>query len=93
MRIFSVIDQKAEAYLQPFFAPNAAVAIRVCTAACEDEGHTFRRHSEDFVLFEVGGFDEQTGELQPESPPRVICRILDLIPKTPPQLTIPQGGE
>lgn len=67
--IFSVYDSKAEAYLPPFYAHNAAVARRTMEQAVTDPNHNFRRYAEDYTLFEVGQFDDSTGnfiDLQPK---------------------------
>jgi len=63
--ICSVYDSKAAAYLQPFFAPTRAVAIRSFAAACLQEDHQFRRHAEDYTLFCLAEFDEFTGQVFP----------------------------
>lgn len=63
MRMFTIYDSKAEAYHQPFYSRTEAEAVRSCSQAVQEEGHQFNLHAEDFVLFEIGNFDEQTGEL------------------------------
>lgn len=78
MRVFSIHDAKAEAYLQPFFAPNEGVALRYVETACNDLEHEFHRHSEDYTLHEIGGWDEETGELDP-CLLRVVARLFDLV--------------
>lgn len=78
MRIYTVHDSKAEAYLQPFFAANDAVAMRYLETAANDSGHEFARHAEDYTLFEIGGFDETTGNMDPVHP-RSVTKIIDLI--------------
>ncbi len=63
MKIFSVYDDKADAYTQPFFATTAGVAIRQFQQAANEEGHQFNRHAADYTLFELGEFDEHTGAI------------------------------
>lgn len=63
LMIFSVYDSKAEAYLQPFFCTNRAVAIRNFGSAVVDQKSLFFAHPEDYSLFELGSFSEHTGEL------------------------------
>jgi len=62
-KVFSVYDSKAKAWLPPFVSPNAAVAIRSFEAAANTAQHEFHRFAADFVLFEVGAWDESRGEL------------------------------
>lgn len=62
-RIFSVFDEKAEAFLQPLFMQTRGLAIRSFQAAVNDPGHTFSKYSADFVMYEIGTFDDVTGEV------------------------------
>lgn len=62
MRIFTIYDSKAEAYHQPFYSRTEGEAVRSCEQAANTEGQ-FSTYAEDFILFEIGNFDEMTGEL------------------------------
>lgn len=77
MRIYTIRDSKAEAYLQPFFATTDGVALRYITSALDDPDHEFTKHIEDYILFLIGQFDEETGELDP-IPPLVVGKLIDL---------------
>lgn len=61
MVVFSVFDSKAEAYLQPFFSHNRAVALRSFMSAVSDERHDFHRYAGDYTLFEIGCWDDHRG--------------------------------
>lgn len=61
VKVFSVYDSKAQAYLQPFHCINAAVASRMIADACQEPNHNFNRHAADYTLFELGDFDDLTG--------------------------------
>lgn len=65
MKIFSIFDSKAEAYLQPFFSPNSGTAIRSFSDAAKQEDSNFFKHSADFTLFVLGDFNEHTGVIVP----------------------------
>jgi len=64
LNLYTVFDEKAAAYLQPFFAPTDGVAIRNFTAAIADTEHSFARHAEDYTLWLVGTFDQADGSLE-----------------------------
>lgn len=64
LKVFSVFDSKAKAYLQPFQAVNSAVALRSFEAAVNDERHDFHRFASDYTLFELGYFDDSTGMIE-----------------------------
>jgi len=61
LKVFSVYDSKAEAYLQPFFCVNRAVGIRNFSAAAGDPSSGFCRHAADYTLFEIGDFNPVSG--------------------------------
>lgn len=63
--VFSMYDSKAEAYMQPFFAPTEASAVRSLVATMQNRQHDFFRFAEDFQLFVVGTWDQTAGELAP----------------------------
>lgn len=63
--IFSVYDQKAEAYLPPFVLHNEGMAGRVFADCCNNPEHNFGKHPEDYSLFRLGTFDDEKGELEP----------------------------
>ncbi len=67
LTIYSVWDSKADAYIQPFFASNDAVAIRMFQTAAHNTDHDFHLHAEDYTLFRLGTFDQLKGDLLPEN--------------------------
>ena len=62
MKVFSVYDSKAEAFLPPFFCATRAVGVRIFSSAANDVEHQFSRFAGDFTLFEFGSFDEAVGK-------------------------------
>lgn len=68
MKIYTIYDQKAEAYLTPFFLPTNAAAIRSISDLVNDLDHQFGKHSSDYMLYLIGEYDEQTGTILPGKP-------------------------
>ena len=62
MKMFTVYDSKAEAYMLPFFAKSTGEALRSFSDTCQDKNHIFAKHPEDFTLFELGTWDEQNSD-------------------------------
>lgn len=62
--VFAVYDSKARVFCKPFQVPNLEVAIRAMKGAASDPTHEMGRHSEDFTLFEIGEFDDETGVIR-----------------------------
>jgi len=82
MKIFSIYDSKAEAYLQPFFAPTKAYAIRQFTQAANDESADFHKFAADYTLFELGSWDEQTGTIAPNEAKTALGSAIEYINQT-----------
>jgi len=67
-QLYAILDEKAALYLPPFTSQNDNTAIREFSAAIGQEGHKFNTHSEDFSLWALGSFDQETGAIQPNDP-------------------------
>lgn len=70
--VFAIYDEKAKAFLPPFFLPNPAMALRTFADCVNDpvspNQHAFARHPSDYTLFGFGFFDQDSGkfELSPQ---------------------------
>lgn len=62
IKIFSVYDSKAEAFLPPLFMQSVGVARRSFGAAINEVGSDFNKYPGDFTLFELGEFNDSTAE-------------------------------
>lgn len=58
---FSLLDTKTGIFNAPFFMAHAGQAIRACTDLGQDPNTTVGRHPADFMLCQLGTFDDQTG--------------------------------
>lgn len=66
--IFTIHDNKAQAYLPPFFLHAAGMAKRTFADCCNDPDHAFGKHPEDYTLFQIGSFNDATCELKWDTP-------------------------
>lgn len=66
--MYSVFDQKAEAYARPFCAPTRGMAIRGFSDEVNRPESEMGKHAADYFLFEIGEFDEGKGILTPHVP-------------------------
>lgn len=65
LRMFSLFDTKAQAYAPPFCAPRYELAVRSLIQALDAGGDSqLSKFPEDFVLFEIGSFDDVTGVVE-----------------------------
>ena len=63
MKVYSIYDNKAKAWTQPYYATNKATALRSFSDAVNEPDSPWAKHAEDYVLFEIGTWEEFTGEL------------------------------
>lgn len=71
LNMFTVYDIKAEAYLSPFYTATKGQAIRSFSDTCQEKGHQFNAHPEDFTMFHLGTYDNSdcTFEILPTPVP------------------------
>lgn len=75
LKVFSVRDEKVEAFMTPFYGRARGEAMRSFLNAVADEGHQFAKNADDYVLYEIGEFDDQSGLMIPAEPVRVISGL------------------
>lgn len=61
MKIYTIYDNKAAFYGQPFVAHNAADATRSFQQGANDDQTMICKNPADYELFEIGEYDIQTG--------------------------------
>ena len=71
-KVFTVYDAKAQAFLTPFFETASGIANRIFMEACQNPEHHFWKYAEDFTLFELGEFDDNTGQFTNLPAPEMI---------------------
>lgn len=72
-KVFGVRDAKALAFLQPFFSASTGAAVRAfADAVNEDSKSPLAKHPEDYILYELASFDDNTGEFIP-------CEVLKML--------------
>lgn len=78
LQIFSIYDKAAQVYNRPIFAPTVGMAARMFEDECLREESDIGKHPEDYVLFQIGSFDDQTSDLI-DLDPVVIGRAHEII--------------
>lgn len=77
MKAFSVLDQKAEAFLPLFFARSQGEALRSLSDAVNDPKHQFYKHAADYQLYSIGTWDDQAGTFNFDQ--KHVCAVRDLL--------------
>ena len=70
----SVFDRAADAYARPMFVPSVGVAIRSFSDEVNrsDIDNQLFNHPDDFDLFELGEFDDNTGKFNLLEAPKLL---------------------
>lgn len=81
LKIFTVYDSKANAYMQPFFMNSTGQALRAWIDAVNDKTTQFNKHPEDFTLFEIGVYHDENAQIESLRTPISIGVALELVNK------------
>lgn len=78
LTIYSVYDTAAGLYSRPFFTQTDAEARRSFNDIAMDAEHPIGKHPEDYSLFRIGIFDDNTGLLSNEAN-ECLCTGLEMV--------------
>jgi hypothetical protein len=78
LRLFTVYDSAAEAYLPPFYTKSSGEALRSFSDTCADTTHAFHKHPNDYTLFHVGQFDDTTCTFEINTAPTPLAHAHEL---------------
>jgi len=67
-KIFAIYDEKAKAYLPPFFLPESGMAIRSFKDCINSNDHQFGKNPEDYTLFTLGHYNDASASIDPHAP-------------------------
>lgn len=84
LKVFSVRDMKAEAFLQPYFSPTQGAALRAFGDACSKSDSPFYMHPNDYVLYDIGIYNDENGLLTACNPVHMLCCASDFVEKRVP---------
>lgn len=82
LKVFSIFDVKAKVYSNPFFMPQSGQAMRAFGDLVVDEKSEVCRHPEDYSLFQVGEYDDNSGIFDKTfQVPVFLCKAVDFVDK------------
>lgn len=79
LKVFSVFDEKSAFFGQPFFLPHNGVALRSFSDLVSDPQTSVNRHPEDFKLYLIGTFDDNSGGLTSLAQPEFLANATDYV--------------
>lgn len=63
LEMLAIWDDKAKAYMQPYFMLNKALGVRTFANAVNTAGAPLNVNAEDYTLFSIGTFDDSDGSV------------------------------
>lgn len=79
--VCAVKDRAVNAYNRPIYVPTVGVAIRSFTDEVNRKDSELQNHPEDYDLYELGQWDDETAIYTPLEATRVIARAQDIVIK------------
>ena len=80
MKLYSIFDAKANTFCAPFVCVSNGVAVRQLMDLVQDEKTTISKYPEDFSLYFIGDFADDSGMLLPlDSVPVLVMHAKDAI--------------
>ncbi|AXL15580.1 nonstructural protein [Microviridae sp.] len=76
--VMAIYDNKAHFYNKPFYQINRQVAERTATDLVSDINTDVSKHPEDFILFELGEFDDATATFDLHDAPVPLFRFHEI---------------
>jgi len=67
-KMYSVYDEKAQAFSPPFFLHADGMATRAFSDCVNAKAHHFNKHPYDYTLFRIGEFDDTKGMVVGHAP-------------------------
>lgn len=81
-KFYAIKDTKADYYQAPLLFRNNGEVIRALTNTLKTGDNNLANNPEDFQLYEVGEYDEQTGLIEALAGKKHIIDLIDLKPSS-----------
>lgn len=85
VKIFSIYDSKAKLWTKPMFTQTEGGMLRSFMDISNDENQPIGQHPEDYALFQIGEFNEDTGNIKgfDNTERKSMGRALDFVKQKP----------
>lgn len=81
LKMYSIRDAKGAFYHAPFYKRSHGEAERDFAALVRDPKSQLSQFPEDYDLFYVGNYDDQTGLVKPLETPHHVVKAIDTKPQ------------
>lgn len=77
-QMVAVFDVKTGSYARPIAVPADGAAVRSFQDAVNDAGTEYNKHPEDYAMFNIGTYDDISGEII-ATKPRILAQASSLL--------------
>lgn len=77
LKAFVIYDSKVESYQQPHFMKTEGQMRRAVYQAFKDQNTDLAKYPEDFIMYYIGEFDDQTAVIE-QQPPVTVGSVLHI---------------
>lgn len=85
VKVFALYDLKGKFYAPPFVAPTVGMASRSFADIARSPESIVYKHPEDYILYQIGNYDDNSGVLEAVIPPVHIASAIEfqdaIVPK------------
>lgn len=78
LKVFSIRDSKGEIFHQPFFNKSHGEAERNFRELTNDQKSMISKYPEDFDLYYLGTYDDNSGRMEPLDTPQHIIKAVNV---------------
>lgn len=78
LKVFSLFDSAANAYMTPFFLPTDGIAVRQVSTAKKQADSALATNGADFTLFRLGSYDPGSGQFFLETAPVRVMAVSEM---------------
>jgi hypothetical protein len=86
VKIFSIYDSKVKHWQHPQFLEKTGTIMRAFEEIANDPKHQVGQHPEDFVLYEIGTWNDDTGEIKMNKHVASLGRAIDFVKPSQPSM-------
>lgn len=86
-KIFTIYDSKIGVYAKPFVMQTRGEALRGWMDIVNDDTTQFFKHPEDFTLFEIASYNDETGTFENNNTPHSVGTAVEFRKRGVPEIT------
>lgn len=71
LNVYAIRDSKIHAFSQPYYSHTHGSALRAFSDHVNDANTQPNKHPEDYTLWHLGTFNDETGDLNQDKPTQI----------------------